>query len=69
MGDLADWMVESPENAKELESMMGEIFEAVEIGKKSRPLAEFKLPPEKPSAKKSVPTKKTPAPTNRIDTP
>ena len=65
MGDLADWVAESQENAKEFEAMMGEIFEEVGIGKKSRPLAEFKLPPNKPLVKKTVPSKKTPAKTRR----
>ena len=61
MGDLADWVAESPENAKEFEAMMGEIFEEVGQNRKPQPLAEFKLPLKKPSPKKSFTTKKTPA--------
>jgi hypothetical protein len=36
MGDLADWVAKSPENAKEFEAMLGEIFEDVAQNRKAR---------------------------------
>ena len=47
MGDLADWIDESPENAKEFDAMMAEIFEEVAENRKAR--AEVPPPSEKSS--------------------
>lgn len=48
MGDLADWMAESPENEKELEAMLAEIFEEVAENRKAR----GEVPP--PSSKAAI---------------
>ena len=47
MGDLADWFVESPENQKQFDAMMEEIFEEVAQNRK----ASGEVPP--PSDKES----------------
>ena len=55
MGDLGDWVAESPENAKEFEAMLEDIFEDVARNRKARGEA----PP--PSGKGSKPAKKKPS--------
>ena len=58
MGDLGDWMAESPENEKEFEAMLEEIFEEVAQNRKARgevpsPSSKAaKMSKKKPSAKK-----------------
>jgi hypothetical protein len=58
MGDLGDWIAESPENEKEFEAMLEEIFEEVAQNRKAR--GEVPSPSGKRSsgAKKKLSTKK-----------
>jgi len=74
MGDLGDWVAESPENAKEFDAMLEDIFEDVARNRKARgeaPPPSGKRSSEakkKPFPKKSITTKKTPAKPRRKKT-